>query len=248
VTIRNCLISPTRQAMQQGPTAKGARTRRLALLLAPASDCTGSTAPMDVNFPARTGSVCTGSAAPRVPVSRSTQPVRRVPRCHVATRELRGIFAPRPHGAPPGWTDVLYVWVEQARTETAHGGSRFDCNRDRPYPVSAPPSHISLTRVARSGSSRLHGHSSASGANSVANEVDCPARREEKFEKRGILASTGMAERRASCNRWLPEAGPRAVTIPHPVDEDLGFTHFLNRNAPDDYRGRVRINTRAVTG
>ncbi|MGO9066799.1 MAG: thiamine pyrophosphate-dependent dehydrogenase E1 component subunit alpha [Myxococcaceae bacterium] len=69
--------------------------------------------------------------------------------------------------------------------------------------------------------SRLYGHSSASGANLVASEVDCVATFEEVLEKHGILTRAAMDQVR---ERWTKEIGDLARQVrdePMPAAESI---------------------------
>jgi len=69
--------------------------------------------------------------------------------------------------------------------------------------------------------SRLYGHSSASGANFVPNEVDCLALFERKLEDRMILTRAEMDELRARCTQELLEATKRVRDEPPPEGDDV---------------------------
>ena len=66
--------------------------------------------------------------------------------------------------------------------------------------------------------SRLHGHSSASGANRVADEADCIVGFEKKLEQRGLLTRKQMDELRARFTLELQEAHKkvRQESMPDP--------------------------------
>jgi 2-oxoisovalerate dehydrogenase E1 component alpha subunit len=69
--------------------------------------------------------------------------------------------------------------------------------------------------------SRLYGHSSASGANMVSNEVDCLKTFEEKLERDGVLSRKEMDELR---NRFTEEMAAAARIVrdePHPGPETI---------------------------
>jgi 2-oxoisovalerate dehydrogenase E1 component alpha subunit len=69
--------------------------------------------------------------------------------------------------------------------------------------------------------SRLYGHSSASGANFVANEVDCLKEFEAKLEKDGLLTRQQMDELR---NRYSEDLAAAARTVrdePQPAPESI---------------------------
>jgi 2-oxoisovalerate dehydrogenase E1 component alpha subunit len=69
--------------------------------------------------------------------------------------------------------------------------------------------------------SRLYGHSSASGANFVPEEVDCLAPFERKLEERKILTRSEMDERRAKYTQQLLEASKRVREEPAPKGDDI---------------------------
>jgi 2-oxoisovalerate dehydrogenase E1 component alpha subunit len=69
--------------------------------------------------------------------------------------------------------------------------------------------------------SRLHGHSSASGANFVKDEVDCVARFEKKLEERKLRTRAEMDEMRARFTQELLEASKRVREEPQPSPESI---------------------------
>jgi 2-oxoisovalerate dehydrogenase E1 component alpha subunit len=69
--------------------------------------------------------------------------------------------------------------------------------------------------------SRLHGHSSASGANFVKEEVDCLARFEAKLEERKLLSRAQMDAMRAGYTQELLDASKRVREEPQPKPEDI---------------------------
>jgi 2-oxoisovalerate dehydrogenase E1 component alpha subunit len=69
--------------------------------------------------------------------------------------------------------------------------------------------------------SRLYGHSSASGANYVADEVDCLPLFEKRLEERKILTRAQMDELRARFTQELLEATKRVRDEPAPVGADI---------------------------
>jgi 2-oxoisovalerate dehydrogenase E1 component alpha subunit len=78
--------------------------------------------------------------------------------------------------------------------------------------------------------SRLYGHSSASGANPVAGEVDCIATFEEQLEKEGILTRAAMAQVR---ERWTKEIGDAARRVrdePMPAPESIWNNIYKERS------------------
>jgi 2-oxoisovalerate dehydrogenase E1 component alpha subunit len=74
--------------------------------------------------------------------------------------------------------------------------------------------------------SRLYGHSSASGANLVAGEVDCIAVLERRLEERGIMTRAAMDELRARTTQDLLEASKRVRDEPQPSGDDV-WTHLF---------------------
>lgn len=69
--------------------------------------------------------------------------------------------------------------------------------------------------------SRLYGHSSASGANFVKDEVDCLARFEKKLEDRKLRSRSEMDEMRARFTQELLEASKRVREEPQPKPESI---------------------------
>ncbi len=69
--------------------------------------------------------------------------------------------------------------------------------------------------------SRLYGHSSASGANLVADEVDCLALFQKKLEERRILSRSAIEEQRARFTQELLEATKRVRDEPPPSGSDI---------------------------
>ncbi|MBX3260647.1 MAG: thiamine pyrophosphate-dependent dehydrogenase E1 component subunit alpha [Labilithrix sp.] len=78
--------------------------------------------------------------------------------------------------------------------------------------------------------SRLNGHSSASGANFVANEVDCLARFEKKLEERKLRTRAEMDEMRARMTQELLEASKRVREEPQPKPESIWDYVFADKN------------------
>ncbi len=77
--------------------------------------------------------------------------------------------------------------------------------------------------------SRLYGHSSASGANLVASEVDCLVNFEELLEKHGILTRAAMDQVR---ERWTKEIGELARQVrdePMPAAESIWNNVYKER-------------------
>lgn len=69
--------------------------------------------------------------------------------------------------------------------------------------------------------SRLYGHSSASGANFVANEVDCLKEFEAKLEKDGVLTRQQMDELRNRYTEELAAAARQVRDEPQPAGETI---------------------------
>ncbi len=69
--------------------------------------------------------------------------------------------------------------------------------------------------------SRLYGHSSASGANFVANEVDCLKEFEAKLEKDGVLTRQQMDELRNRYTEELAAAARQVRDEPQPAPETI---------------------------
>ncbi|HEY4016175.1 MAG TPA: thiamine pyrophosphate-dependent dehydrogenase E1 component subunit alpha [Polyangiaceae bacterium] len=78
--------------------------------------------------------------------------------------------------------------------------------------------------------SRLYGHSSASGANFVADEVDCLPLFEKKLEERRVLTRAAMDEVRARYTQELLEATKRVRDEPAPVGADIWNHVFADRD------------------
>jgi 2-oxoisovalerate dehydrogenase E1 component alpha subunit len=78
--------------------------------------------------------------------------------------------------------------------------------------------------------SRLHGHSSASGANFVKEEVDCLARFEQKLEESKLLTRGQMDEMRAKYTQELLEASKKVREEPQPGPETVGQFVFADKN------------------
>lgn len=78
--------------------------------------------------------------------------------------------------------------------------------------------------------SRLHGHSSASGANFVKDEVDCVAKFEQKLEERKLLTRAQMDEMRARFTQELLEASKRVREEPQPKPETIWDYVFADKN------------------
>ncbi len=82
--------------------------------------------------------------------------------------------------------------------------------------------------------SRLYGHSSASGANFVPEEVDCLAPFEKKLEERRIMSRTEMDELRAKYTQLLLEASKRVREEPQPKGEDIHRHVYAERDGGRD--------------
>jgi 2-oxoisovalerate dehydrogenase E1 component alpha subunit len=78
--------------------------------------------------------------------------------------------------------------------------------------------------------SRLYGHSSASGANLVPDEVDCIVRLEKKLEERKVLTRAAMDELRARTTQDLLEASKRVREEPQPQGQDIWKHVFADRD------------------
>lgn len=78
--------------------------------------------------------------------------------------------------------------------------------------------------------SRLHGHSSASGANFVKEEADCLAKFEQKLEERKLLTRAQMDEMRAKYTQELLEASKRVREEPQPKPETIWDYVFADKN------------------
>jgi 2-oxoisovalerate dehydrogenase E1 component alpha subunit len=69
--------------------------------------------------------------------------------------------------------------------------------------------------------SRLYGHSSASGANRVTEEVDCLARFEERLEKDGVLSRAQMNQVRERWTEEIAEAARQVRDEPQPEGQSI---------------------------
>src|SRR5438067_9105512 len=78
--------------------------------------------------------------------------------------------------------------------------------------------------------SRLHGHSSASGANRVADEADCLKGFEKKLEERKLLTRQQMDELRQKYSVELQEAHRRVRQEPQPKGDTIYENVFLDRD------------------
>jgi 2-oxoisovalerate dehydrogenase E1 component alpha subunit len=88
--------------------------------------------------------------------------------------------------------------------------------------------------------SRLHGHSSASGANFVKSEVDCLARFEKKLEDRKLLSRQQMDDMRAKYTQELLEASKRVREEPQPTADSI-WDHVW-ASTESDPQGRDEFN------
>ena len=77
--------------------------------------------------------------------------------------------------------------------------------------------------------SRLYGHSSASGANFVTNEVDCIARFEEKLEAAGIMTREAMDQVRERWNAEISAKAKQAREEPLPAPESIWNNIYWER-------------------
>ena len=78
--------------------------------------------------------------------------------------------------------------------------------------------------------SRLRGHSSASGANIVKEEIDCLDRFEKSLESRAILTRAHMDERRAAIQQELLDASKRIANEPAPDPKSIWEHVFADKN------------------
>ncbi len=78
--------------------------------------------------------------------------------------------------------------------------------------------------------SRLHGHSSASGANFVKEEVDCLVRFEQRLEEKKLLTRGQMDEMRAKYTQELLDASKRVREEPFPKPESAWDYVFADKN------------------
>ena len=78
--------------------------------------------------------------------------------------------------------------------------------------------------------SRLRGHSSASGANLVTNEVDPLERFEKTLEERGIMTRAQMDKLRAEYTQELLEASRRVRLEPQPDPKDIHRWVYSDKN------------------
>lgn len=78
--------------------------------------------------------------------------------------------------------------------------------------------------------SRLRGHSSASGANPVKDEIDCLAVFESRLEERGLMTRAQMEQLRETYLQELGEAAQRVVSEPQPTPESAWDYVFADKN------------------
>ena len=88
--------------------------------------------------------------------------------------------------------------------------------------------------------SRLYGHSSASGANFVPDEVDCLAPFEKKLEERKILTRHDDGRAARAYTQELLEASKRVRDEPQPRGDDIWKHVFAERDAIRDARAEPR--------
>ncbi len=89
--------------------------------------------------------------------------------------------------------------------------------------------------------SRLHGHSSSSGAARVRNEVDCITQFEDKLVAAGALDPASIERIHAEAQAEAEEALHQAVREPRPMPEDVYRHTYADSNVdavyPGDYTG-----------
>jgi 2-oxoisovalerate dehydrogenase E1 component alpha subunit len=78
--------------------------------------------------------------------------------------------------------------------------------------------------------SRLRGHSSASGANIVKEEVDCVSEWENRLEERKLLTRSQMEQLRATYTQELLDAAKKVVLEPQPTAESAWDYIFAEKN------------------
>ena len=78
--------------------------------------------------------------------------------------------------------------------------------------------------------SRLHGHSSASGANFVKDEADCLARFEDRLAEKKILTREQMKEMRDKYTQFLLDASKKVREEPFPTPESAWDHVFADKN------------------
>ncbi len=83
--------------------------------------------------------------------------------------------------------------------------------------------------------SRLFGHSSASGANMVRDEVDCLAQYESRLEDRGLLTKGQGESLRAQFTQEMLEASKRVRVEPQPTAASMWDHVFAERNLAESH-------------
>ena len=78
--------------------------------------------------------------------------------------------------------------------------------------------------------SRLRGHSSASGANLVKDEIDCLDVIEQRLEARSLLTRAQMAKMREDITNELADAAKRIRTEPQPEASNIWDYVFADKN------------------
>ncbi len=78
--------------------------------------------------------------------------------------------------------------------------------------------------------SRLRGHSSASGANVVKEEIDCVARFEERLEERKLMSRAQIEQLRKTYTQELLDASARVVREDPPTPESAWDYVFADKN------------------
>lgn len=78
--------------------------------------------------------------------------------------------------------------------------------------------------------SRLRGHSSASGANLVKEELDCVIEMENKLEQRGVITRARIDELRTQYTQELLVASQKVLEEPMPKPESVWDYVFADRN------------------
>jgi 2-oxoisovalerate dehydrogenase E1 component alpha subunit len=78
--------------------------------------------------------------------------------------------------------------------------------------------------------SRLRGHSSASGANVVKEEIDCVTKFEDRLEQRGVISRAKIDELRNRYTQELLEASKLVIQEPQPTPESVWEYVFADKN------------------
>jgi 2-oxoisovalerate dehydrogenase E1 component alpha subunit len=78
--------------------------------------------------------------------------------------------------------------------------------------------------------SRLYGHSSASGANAVADEADCLKGFEKRLEERKLLTRQQIEELRQKYAQELHEAHRKVRQEPQPKADTIYENVFMDRD------------------